>query len=95
MARSQKPSDKGVLQLFELFVTNDRGFELEETPSWIQKREGQSRKLEKRNGRLSLALKASKAERALKPLFSAPYLERTTLSILSCGVRILPIGEII
>ena len=92
MARSQKPSDKGVLQLFELFVTNDRGFEVEETPSWIQKREGQSRKLGKR---LSLALKASKAERALKPLFSAPYLERTTLSILSCGVRILPIGEII
>lgn len=66
MTRSQKPSDKHILQLF---LTDDRGFELEETPSWLQKREAQLKKLEKRN---TLALKDHKAERALKPLLSAP-----------------------
>jgi hypothetical protein len=34
----QIPSDEHIPQLF---VTNDRGFEIEETPSWLQKREGQ------------------------------------------------------
>lgn len=72
MTRSQKPSDKHILQLF---LTDDRGFELEETPSWLQKREAQLKKLEKRN---TLALKDHKAERALKPLLSAPCLRLTT-----------------